>query len=202
MNHYTRWWRWRWWWWWWCARFCLLTHQWWAAQRGQACHIQGKSMWASSHSSAGRRLHRNTEDGHRLRLDMAHQAASSPAEERRMKLVIILYIRFHYNYYYYYWFISTGSEHLWHLIISAETLTGQMRETRRPVVAISLSGSKRSLSWTKNIQANKHNDTFLKTNINRGGLRLILTAFTAAFSTLDRAQFELVEEVCSSEDPH
>lgn len=27
-------------------------------------------------------------------------------------------------------------------------LTGQMRETRRPVVAISLSGSKRSLSWT------------------------------------------------------
>lgn len=28
-------------------------------------------------------------------------------------------------------------------------LTGQMRETRRPVVAISLSGSNRSLSWTR-----------------------------------------------------
>lgn len=38
-------------------------------------------MWASSHSSAGRRLRRNTEDGHKLKLDMAHRAASSPAGE-------------------------------------------------------------------------------------------------------------------------
>lgn len=30
----------------------------------------------------------------------------------------------------------------------SRTLTGQMRDTRSPVVAISLSGSKRSLSWT------------------------------------------------------
>lgn len=33
-------------------------------------------------------------------------------------------------------------------MFSRSILTGQMRDTRRPVVAISLSGSKRSLSWT------------------------------------------------------
>ena len=64
------------------ACFCLLlTHRWWAAQMEQACHRQGKSTWASSHSSAGRRLRRNTEDGRKLKLDMAHRAASSPTEK-------------------------------------------------------------------------------------------------------------------------
>ena len=53
-------------------------------------------MWASSHSSAGRRLRRNTEDGHKLKLDMAHRAASSPAgegEREREKHVKV--IKFH-----------------------------------------------------------------------------------------------------------
>ncbi len=39
-----------------------------------------------------------------------------------------------------------------HIKDKNKTLTGQMRDTRRPVVAISLSGSKRSLSWTVYIQ--------------------------------------------------
>lgn len=45
----------------------------------RACHRLGKSMWASFHSSEGKRLHRNTEGGHKLTLDMVPQAASSPA---------------------------------------------------------------------------------------------------------------------------
>lgn len=35
-------------------------------------------MWVSSHSSAGKRLHRNTEDGHKSELDTVHLVASSP----------------------------------------------------------------------------------------------------------------------------
>lgn len=45
----------------------------------RACHRPGKSMWASFHSSEGKRLHRNTEGGHKLTLDMVPQVASSPA---------------------------------------------------------------------------------------------------------------------------
>lgn len=37
-------------------------------------------------------------------------------------------------------------------------LTGQMRDTRSPVVAISLSGSNRSLSWTMDKIQNKYYD--------------------------------------------
>lgn len=40
-------------------------------------------MWASFHSSAERRLRRNTVDGRRSELDMAHRCASSPAEETK-----------------------------------------------------------------------------------------------------------------------
>lgn len=70
----------------------LPTHQWWAAQRGQACRRRGKSTWASSHSSAGKRLRRNTEDGRKLKLCTAHQVASSPAgkSQRRRKMQIKL----------------------------------------------------------------------------------------------------------------
>lgn len=57
----------------------LLTHRWWAAQRERACHRRGRSMWASSRSSAGKRLRRNTEGGRRSGLDTVHRAASSPA---------------------------------------------------------------------------------------------------------------------------
>lgn len=37
-------------------------------------------------------------------------------------------------------------------------LTGQIRDTRSPVVAISLSGSNRSLSWTVDKIQNKYYD--------------------------------------------
>lgn len=40
-------------------------------------------------------------------------------------------------------------------------LTGQMRETRRPVVAISLSGSNRSLSWTVDKVETKYHEVSL-----------------------------------------
>lgn len=96
-------------------------------------------MWVSSHSSAGRRRRRNTEDVHKLKLDMARRVASSPTGElRRQKHVRDFFIA-----------VQTFCE----LVIvkhvrccHEEIRTGQMRETRRPVVAISLSGSKRSLS--------------------------------------------------------
>lgn len=112
----------------------------------------------------------------------------------------------------------------WH---HSEILTGQMRETRRPVVAISLSGSKRSLSWTTNkwkikyytlhfsirhvamcevkhqSQSYKNNDCqWLFNDSFRCDFRVTLTAFTTAFCTLNRAEFELAEEVCCSEHPH
>lgn len=45
-------------------------------------------MWASSHSSAGRRRRRNTEGGHKLKLDMVPQAAFSPAERGRVQSML------------------------------------------------------------------------------------------------------------------
>lgn len=61
----------------------LLTHQRWAAQRERAYHRRGKSTWASSRSSAGKRLRRNTVGGHRSKRDTVHRAASSPAGRQR-----------------------------------------------------------------------------------------------------------------------
>lgn len=84
-------------------------------------------------------------------------------------------------------------------------LTGQMRETRRPVVAISLSGSNRSLSWTTGNTHNDHDHVISEINHTRVLLLrayLTLTALTTAFCALHRAQFELAEEVCCREDPH
>lgn len=57
-----------------------LTHRLLAGHRALACHTQGTSTWASSHSSVGKRLRRSTADVHRSRLDRGQKAASSPAK--------------------------------------------------------------------------------------------------------------------------
>lgn len=141
----------------------LLTHRWWAAQRERACRRRGRSMWASSRSSAGKRPRRNTEGGHRSELDTVHRAASSPAGRQ------------------------SGRHRKWTLnkqdntgaaprLCKQDILTGQMRETRRPVVAISLSGSNRSLSWTKG-NTHTHNDHVIS-EINHHGAAVTCVADT------------------------
>lgn len=145
------------------------TRQWWGSHKWPSCHTQDRSRWVSSHSSEGRARHQNTAGESRSLLCMAPSASSFPTVSQHNRIsskyrsfVNLCKKNLVFGFFcdickYKCWSKNTwkkngnddwdseGTLSQWKI----PSLTGHISETRRLVVAISLSGSAVNFSLTK-----------------------------------------------------